>query len=192
MAVLLTTIATASAITAYFWAMPRISLSMDMSESVSVQSALASCDSKILETARTGSGNKCLIPAARGILTAENDGLYYSLSSVGQLCDSTNDWVVIDANRHIELLCSVGATNASIFNLRWRYPKSMNVSMSDMGGSMSRYSEVVPIDFSGGSDFRTVSVFIYLIREAGITGQNIDINRRQLTADNVTLGVRIY
>jgi len=191
-AVLITVIAASASIAAYFWVMPRISLSFDMGETQTVQTALESCDTKILETARTGSGNKCIFPSSRGTITAQYDGIYYSLKSKGRMCDPTLDWISIVPAKHIEFSCNVTSEGTTSYGLRWRYPQTLNITIENLDGSLSRYNELLTVNVTPPTELRTLNVFIYLIKEAGTAGKNIELNRRQLTSDNVTLGVRIY
>ncbi len=191
-AVLLVAIGSVSAVAAYTWASPRISFSFDLSESDAVQRAFESCNDRIIETARTGSSSHCIIPTSRGELTAQSDGLYYTLSSSGRLCDQTSDWVSINAEKHVELLCNVQPGNATMFNLRWRYPKLVSIYAVTLEGNLTRDSDVTPVKFNTTSSFRTVSVFVYLVVTPGGGGQNIDLNRINITSENVTLGIRIY
>ncbi|MEM7824332.1 MAG: hypothetical protein QW227_03100 [Candidatus Aenigmatarchaeota archaeon] len=189
-AVLLAAIAAVTAVAAYTWAAPQINLSFDVTESQAVRAALETCNDKIIETARTGSGNTCVIPASRGVVTAQNDGLYYQLSSSGRLCDPT-DWALINPDKHIELACQVTSENASIYNLRWRYPKQLEINATELSGELRHDVYVTPIEFSN-TTFRTVSVYVYLVSYPGAGGQHVEFSRKDVTPDNVTLNVRIY
>jgi hypothetical protein len=190
-AVLIVVISTVTAISAYSWAAPNVALSFDLSESQAVQAALESCNDRILETARTGSANQCAIPASRGVLTAKTDGLYYSLISAGHICDPSVDWIIIDADDHIEQMCNQLSQNATELDLRWRFPKQLNVQANSMTGNLSRDTTITPVDFAD-TNFRTVSVFVYMIVSPGGGGQNVELTRKDITTENVTLGVRIY
>jgi len=204
------TISTTTAIAAYSWAAPRVALSMELSEAQSVQAAMESCDDRIVETARTGSGNRCIFPASRGAIIARTDGLYYSLESSGRLCDPTVDWVVINAEKHIEVECDLTSKGTSNFNLRWRWPSQITINAEDLAGMGGFVGAIatencpyVPpspssppyppcpqptITFDPADvTFNTITVYVEFELTPGASGKTISLTRVQVAPDKVIL-----
>ena len=209
-AVLLAAIATATSIAAYSWAAPRIAISLELSETSAVQTALVQCNDRITETARTGSGNRCVIPASHGQLTAQTDGLYYQLTSSGRLCDQTADWVTLDEENHVDMHCTITAESGSIYELRWRWPSQITISGQGVGGVTgfvgaigvencpfgppSPTSPPYPpcprpaITFDPTNvTFNTITVYVEFETTPGMTGNTVMLSRVRTEPDKVVL-----
>lgn len=211
-AVLISMIATIAAVAAYSWAIPRINEAFDTAEGQSVRMAMTTCSDKIVETARTGTASRCIIPADRGKLSAQTDGIYYSMLTTAAICDPTVDWATIDPAKHIEFRCGAVA-KARQYELRWRWPNPTVISGDLTSGGFSGFSGEIGTEpgcpWTGSPpyppcpnptitfaptivNFSTVTVFVEFEFKPGAAGKNLELIRTNVTADKVDLKVNMY
>jgi len=147
------------------WAMKTIGESMDLTEVNSIKSQFDTCSERILETARTGTTNKCFFNIDKGVLTGKKEGISYKIISSANICDS-HGLTEIDARRHIWQSCNVSGENR-IFEMLWMFPKELNVSGEKVEGSkMKGESSVGSIGFSEKIEFLTHSSIVQRVNAA--------------------------
>lgn len=212
-AIIVLAISVIAATTAYMWAAPRIAASFEAAEAEAVQVALADCNDRIVETARTGIANRCLIPADRGRLTAETDGLYYSLLTAAPVCDPTADWVSLEPAKRLELKCSF--VERYHYELRWRWPSEIAINgtgLAGMGGFVGMIgTEDCPfepppppasppyppcpepdIKFEPTDvEFETVTMFVEFETIPGARGKIVSMSRVSITPYKIVLKVEL-
>ncbi len=171
------------------WVTTTIDASLDTSEMSNIRNQMALCNDKLVETARTGTSSKCLFSANRGTITAQEDGIYYTLLSKSDICDA-HSWAEVDKERHLESKCDV--TVANVYNLRWRWPKDIQMRGSDFEGVIIKGSETKNITFDDDLHFITISVVVRFEYDKGQSGKTIEISRNALLDDEAILGVNIY
>lgn len=152
-AVLILAIAAGFTSLAGVWTYSSVQASMVSAEMNSMKQAFAACNDKILETARTGSSNRCVFPVDKGKLSAAADGLYYSLLGGKEIC-SPHGWFQIDEKRHIWQKCDA-ADSKRIYQLRWSWPKEVNIEGRAVYGNFSGGEDV---NFNETVFFRTINV----------------------------------
>lgn len=187
-AILIFAIAITLATIAMPWAYNAINRSLEMSEMGTIRKEMALCNDKLIETARTGTANKCIFSAKRGKMSADWDGIYYDLLSTYPICDR-HSWDEIDKERHLESMCDV-TLDIKHYYLRWRWPSEVNMEGSGFGGDIKKAEEhITDIEFDPSVRFTTITVVIEFEAQEGQAGNNIEITRTSLLEDKAVLKV---
>lgn len=181
-ALLILAIAAGLAITVVPWIYHTINLSMDSAEMKSVKTDMIKCSDKILETARTGSGNKCILGISRGELQVKTDGIYYSLLSGGEIC-STHDWALVE--RQVWQKCSQEGSQYN-YQLKWFYPKNDAVLLEGTvnKSSVSGYN-IFTLENRG-------TLFVEFSTPESLKGNTIELTRYYASENTTVLSVNVY
>jgi hypothetical protein len=172
------------------WAMENIGTSMDLSEFKTIKSQFNDCNERIIETARTGSTNKCIFNIKRGELSGRKEGIYYKIISSAPLCDAST-LVEIDPRSHIWQECNVSGKQR-VYGLLWKFPSSLNVTGQGMqGNQMIGQTNIGNINFSSPVNFDTLSLYVNFQYQPGQSGTIVELSRVDVTQTNVTLKVKI-
>ncbi len=192
-AVLITAVAFSLIFFAIPFAITSFSNAQDSSEAATIKQQFVRCGEKILETARTGSSNKCIYSINRGIIFGDVDGIHYKLTSSANLC-SQSDWIQIDEENHVWQRCNVSRSQRT-FETRWAFPSVLTVQMESLSGNFLRINTPdtisAPIIFNTPFNFTTLSLFANFIYTPGESGNDIQISRVSVTTDSVTLALKI-
>lgn len=173
------------------WSIETVGQSMDLSEFKTIKSQFDECNERIIETARTGSTNKCMFNIKRGELSGRGEGIYYKLLSSAPLCDAST-LVEIDPRNHIWQECNVSGKQR-IYGLLWKFPSSLNVSGQGMqGNQMVGQTPLAQINFAGQPlNFVTLTLYVNFQYQPGQTGNIVELSRVDVTQTNITLKVKI-
>lgn len=172
------------------WAVKTIGESMDVSEIDSIKPQFDDCGEKILETARTGTTNKCIFNIKRGTITGKTEGVEYNLLSTAPICDQ-HDLVEIDERTHVWQACSVSGENR-IYSLLWYFPLQLKVNGTDVqGDEVKGKMAVADINFQNPIEFKTLTLYAGFEYVPGEAGDVIEISRVNITETNVTLKIKI-
>jgi hypothetical protein len=172
------------------WAIDNVKTSMDLTEVKSVGPQFADCNSRIIETARTGSTNKCIFSVKQGQISGRADGIYYRILSNAPICDKS-DLAEIDTRNHIWQECNVSGKQRS-YGLLWKFPSTLNVTGEGIeGNQLSGQTSVSDINFGPTSDFDTLTLFVNFQYTVGQIGNVVELSRIDVTQTNVTLRVKI-
>ena len=172
------------------WAMENIGTSMDLAEFKTIKSQFDECNERIIETARTGSTNKCMFNVKRGELSGRQEGIYYKLLSSAPLCD-VSTLVEIDPRNHIWQECNVSGKQR-VYGLLWKFPSSLNVTGEGIQGSqLVGQTNIGNIDFDEPVNFETLSLYVNFQYQLGQAGSIVELSRVDITQTNVTLKVKI-
>ena len=189
-AILIFALAVSMAAIATPWAYATLQKSLDTSEMSTVRSQLGLCNDKLVDTARTGTSNKCIFSANRGKITAQTDGIYYTLTSKAQMCDD-HDWGEVDKDRHLESMCD-SSLDVRTYTMRWRWPANVTMEGKAFSGAILKKDQVESnIAFDSDLTFRTVSVVVEFEYTPGQSGKTVEISRNSLSRDKAVLGVNI-
>jgi len=140
-AIIIAFVAISLSIIAVVWIVPQIEKSMELSEIQIVRNQFEDCNNKIMETARTGSTNKCFFSINKGQLTANTSGINYKITSRAGICDQ-HPWVQINEEKHIWQKCDVSDNNR-IFEMMWSFSSYIVFQLN--GISEKRLGNVVEI-----------------------------------------------
>jgi len=179
--VLIATIGISIAMIVLPWTYTSVSSSMDISEIQSVKADMLKCSDKILETARTGSTNKCFISVSKGELEVKKDGIYYTMTSNDKICDK-HEWTLIEENKQLWQKCIAGST----YQLRWFYPKNDVILLE---------GEIEITSVSGTKNYNLYPkglLFINFDSPKKLTGKNIEITRDSISNNTTVLKINIY
>ncbi len=170
---------------AFPFAYKQIQMNLDRGEINMVKSDFMKCSEKILETARTGNSNRCIFSVSRGDLYIEPDGIYYKISSSGQICEE-HEFALIDFRKKIWQKCK-RMGDKWVYELRWLYPKNDTVIIDGQ----------VSITLPDGSEivsplYNRVSVNVAFETEKELKGKNLEISRKYISGDQAILNVRVY
>ncbi len=172
------------------WFLDTYEKSMEIGEIRTVKGQLEQCNEKLVETARTGTANQCLFSADKGEMTAESDGVYYSITTKADICDDHN-WIEIDPEKHIWQKCKVVATTTN-YNLKWSWPKNITIEGYNLDGEIDRNDvKIADIIFTSPVDFTTLTVLVEFEAVPGQAGKIIEINRISVQEEKVILRVII-
>lgn len=189
-AILIFAIAVSLTAVAVPWAYVAIQRSFDMSEIGTIKDQLALCNDKLVETARTGTSNKCIFSASRGKVSADWDGIYYDLLSTASICDK-HEWGEIDAERHLESKCDVSLETMHYY-LRWRWPSEVKMEGSGFTGELRKKDELESdVAFDPQVQFETLTVVVEFDVAEKTAGNEIEISRTSLLADKAILKVTL-
>lgn len=190
-AVLILVVSVSLIVLALPWALKTIGISVDMTEIQSIKSQFDTCSDRILETARTGSSNKCIFDIKNGKITGRTEGIYYSLLSNGPICDPS-PLVLIDNKTYVWQECNVTGSVRN-FGMLWMFPKELSITGKGIEGSkMQGQSTSGSIDFPNVVSFRTLSLSVDFQYRPGEAGKIVEMTRLNITDQNVTLRVKIY
>jgi hypothetical protein len=171
------------------WSIKTIGESMDLTEVKTIKPQFDKCSEGIIETARTGSTNKCFFNINRGKLTGDIRGLDYKLISSANICDP-HELIKIDEKRFIWQSCSISGGNR-IFEMLWMFPKELNVTgVGVEGNKMKGESSLGSIDFDEKIEFKTLSLNINFQYQPGESGKIVEMSRVNITEQNVTIRVK--
>jgi len=141
------------------WIYGAIHKSLDASEMDTVRDQMGVCNERLVETARTGTSNKCIFSANRGRVTAEWDGIYYDLITTASICDE-HDWAEVDKERHLESTCDE-TFDIKHYILRWRWPSEVRMEGYGFTGELRKEDEdPTPVTFDPEVQFRTLTVVV--------------------------------
>jgi hypothetical protein len=172
------------------WAVKTVGESMDISEIDSIKAQFNDCGEKILETARTGTTNKCIFNIKRGTIKAGEEGVEYNLLSTAPICDQHN-LVEIDERTHVWQACNVSGENR-VYLLLWYFPLQLQVNGTNVQGEQMRgQSNIGNINFDNPINFRTLTLYASFEYIPGEAGNIVEISRVNITETNVTLKVKI-
>lgn len=172
------------------WAVEKVGNSMDITELNSIKSQFVDCDTRIIETARTGSTNKCIFNIKRGEISGRAEGIYYKLVSSAPICDPS-PLTEVDHDSHIWQECNV-SSNQRMFGMLWKFPSSLNVSSTQIqGDQMLGQTSIGDINFTTPVNFTTLTLYVNFQYQTGQTGSIVELSRTDVTQTNVTLKIKI-
>ena len=172
------------------WTIETVGQSMDLAEFKTIKSQFDECNERIIETARTGSTNKCMFNIKRGELSGRTEGIYYKLLSSAPLCDAST-LVEIDPRNHIWQECNVSGKQR-IYGLLWKFPSSLNVSGQGIqGNQMAGQTTTANISFLNPINFNTLTLYVNFQYQPGQVGNVVELSRVDVTQTNITLKVKI-
>ncbi len=173
------------------WVIDTVGESMDMVEVGNIKTQFDACSDRILETARTGTSNKCFFNINRGELIGKAEGLSYNIVSSAPICDS-HPLTKIDDRKHIWQKCSVTGKYRT-YEMLWMFPKELEVNGTGVTGNMVMGEmSSGSIGFPSEIVFRTLSVYVAFEYAPGESGNIVELSRTAVTGDNVTLSVRMH
>ena len=188
--ILIVAIATALVALAFPWATKTINESMDTIEVSFIKSQFETCNEHILETARTGTANKCFFNINRGVIAGRPESLNYTIVSTTSVCDPS-PLTEIDEKSHIWQECWE-VDGLRVYEMMWMFPKELQISGSGVQGSKTKGSSPsTDIDFEPTVQFRTLSVYVNFDYTPGETGNVIEMSRVNITGDDVTLKIKL-
>ena len=172
------------------WAIRTLNISIDLTEIRSIKSQFDTCSDRILETARTGSSNRCFFDIRNGEITGRTEGIYYRLISNGPICDQS-PLIEIDNKTHVWEECNVSGSQR-VFGMLWMFPKELTITGNGIEGSkMQGQSSAGNIDFGNLVSFRTISLGVEFQYQPGEAGKIVEMSRIDINDKNVTLRVKI-
>lgn len=165
------------------FAQKTIGTSIQSAEISNVRADLMKCSDKILDTARTGSGNKCILSATEGKLFVKIDGLYYSLTGNSEIC-APQDWALIDLNKQVWQKCS-SSGDKKIYELRWFYPKN-DVILLEGTVSLTSVSGTRNFDL-----YQKGVLFVQFDSPKDLSGKTIELTRYAASENTTVLSINI-
>jgi len=172
------------------WVGEKIQESIDVSEVSSIKTQFDSCNNMIIETARTGSTNKCIFSVSKGRVTGSQEGINYEVVSSASICDQ-QDWIQIDEKRHIWQKCEVSG-NERIFDIRWKFPSELEIQGQQIVGNQLRgETPIANILFNNPIEFTTITLYILFKYREGEAGNIVEISRVDVNPANITLSIKI-
>ncbi len=172
------------------WLSNTLERSLDIGEMSTIKDQMALCNDKLVETARTGTSNKCIFSSNRGSARAEKDGIYYRLITTAEICDE-HSWGDVDKERHLESSCEV-SSGVHTYELRWRWPSEVTMEGMSFAGNMYKEGGAKEdIDFDEQVTFRTITVIVEFDYTPGQAGKTFEISRLALQEDKAILSVNI-
>ncbi|MEM3609604.1 MAG: hypothetical protein QXK49_02980 [Candidatus Aenigmatarchaeota archaeon] len=173
------------------WVFENIAISMDLAELKSIKSQFDECNERIIETARTGSTNKCIFNIRRGEISGREEGIYYRLISNAPICDES-PLVEIDPKNHIWQEC-VASGKQRVYGLLWKFPATLNITGEGIqGNQMAGQTTVSNINFEETINFETLTLYVNFQYQPGQSGNIIELSRIEITQTNVTLKINFY
>ncbi len=174
------------------WIGGTIDQSLDAGELASIKNQFKVCSNKILETARTGTTNKCIFSISRGKIEGRTEGLQYSLVSKAPIC-TPHLLTIIDEQSHIYQECAqTGETK--VYKMLWMFPSQLKVEAENLLGSQIKGDTPIgSIDFGTGTIvFRTLTLLVEFDYSQDQIGTNVELTRISMSTDKVYIGVKIY
>lgn len=189
-AVLIFSIATGLVIAIVPWAYQTIGNSMDSAEINNIKAELLKCSDKILETARTGSGNKCILSVERGELEVKRDGIYYTILSNGEVC-SEHDWIIIEKGKQLWQMCKIDGKY--LYGLKWQYPQNDIILLEgDITVESISCKNLNTCEENKFSLYNKGVLLVEFYSPEKLTGKNIELTRYSVEANTTVLNVNIY
>jgi hypothetical protein len=189
-AVLILLVAVAMVTVTLPWAIDTVHTSVDMNEIMTIKSQFDVCSDRILETARTGTSNKCIFDIKNGKITGRREGVYYNLISNAPICDKS-PMVEIDPRTHVWQECNISGSQR-VFGMLWMFPKELNVSGNGVeGNKMTGSTSSGSIGFGNNIIFKTLSLGVDFKYNPGESGKIVEMSRINITNKNVTLSISI-
>lgn len=189
-ALLILVIAVALLAVAVPWIYDSLQKSKDISETQAIRGQLEQCNDKLVETARTGTSNRCIFSSEKGAMTAFSDGIYYKITTQAEIC-SQQDWTEINKDKHIWQKCNV-QDGTKQFQLKWSWPNDITIQGQNLDGEILRSnSYVADIKFNDSLDFRTLTLVVQFNFTEGQSGKIIEINRIGFDKEKAILKVEI-
>ncbi len=172
------------------WVFTSLDKSSQISEIQTVNTQMKLCNEKLEETGRIGSSNSCIFAVSEGKMYADTDGIYYEIISDLDICDEAN-WAEIDPKNHLWQKCDVIGDNR-IYSARWSWIDELEITGESISGNIYRYnSPISSINFDSNVTFRTLTVFIEFDFTEGQAGNIIEVSRKSIEEDKITLSVNI-
>lgn len=140
-AIIIAFVAISLSILAVVWIVPQIEESIELNEIQVIRNQFEECNDKIMETARTGSTNKCFFSINKGQLTANTSNINYIITSKVGICDQ-HPWVQINEEKHLWQKCDVSDNNR-IFEIMWNFSSYIIFQLN--GISEKRLGNVIEI-----------------------------------------------
>jgi len=100
--------------------------SLDTSEFETIKSQFEDCNRKIMETARTGSTNRCSLSAEKGEVVVGGDTILYKIVTNANICNESG-WVKI--NENLWQICTVYG-GSRLYQLKWDSPEILFQSLT--------------------------------------------------------------
>ena len=163
------------------FAQKTIGTSIQSAEISNVRADFLKCSDKILDTARTGSGNKCILSATEGKLFVKTDGLYYSLTGNGEIC-APQDWALVDLSKQVWQKCSPSGDKKT-YELRWFYPKN-DVILLEGTVSLTSVSGTRNFDL-----YQKGVLFVQFDSPKDLSGKTIELTRYYASENTTVLSV---
>jgi len=136
--------------------------SLDISEFETIKSQFEDCNRKILETARTGSINRCSFSAGRGEVVVGGDTILYKIVTNANICDESN-WIKINGN--LWHMCTVYG-GSRLYQLKWDSPE---ILFQILGGK--------PFGKLSGIEIKKVRDIKIVIEGKETSGALLDVRR---------------
>ena len=173
---------------------PWVSTSLDQSSQISeiqtVNTQMGLCNEKLEETGRVGSSNTCIFSIRNGRMYAETDGIYYEVISDLDICDES-EWSEIEPENHLWQRCEI-VDQKTVYQAKWTWVNDTQIIGEGISGNVYRYENPISsITFNDTTTFRTLTVFIEFDFTPGQAGNIIQINRKSVEEDKITLSVDI-
>ncbi|MCD6476956.1 MAG: hypothetical protein J7K26_02190 [Candidatus Aenigmarchaeota archaeon] len=191
-AVLIFAIATALAAFALPWAYNSLQKSLDIMEINKIKKEFEICNDKLIDTARTGTSNRCLFSVKRGGLVVEQDGIYYTIQSKSNICDE-QAWTPINLEKHLWQRCDKDIKK-KILKFKWYYPKDVTIQGTGFNGDIivdQNENNAIDIKFDKNIDFITLTVVIEFEFTEGQQGNIVDISRLSITDEKTVLNIKV-
>lgn len=158
-------------------------VSIQTAEISNARADFLKCSDKILDTARTGSGNKCILSVTEGKLSVKTDGLYYSLTGEGEIC-AVQDWALVETNRQVWQKCAASG-DEKIYELKWFYPKN-DVILLEGSVNLTSVSGTRNFDL-----YQKGALFVEFDSPKELTGKVIELTRYSATENTTVLSINI-
>ncbi len=182
-AVLVLAIIIAAASAGIPFAQKTLGSSVESSEMSYIRADFLKCSDKILDTARTGSGNKCILSASEGKISVRTDGLYYSLLSNNEIC-ALQDWALIDVSKEVWQRCTASG-NKKLYELKWFYPKN-DVVLLEGTVTLTSVSGTQNLNL-----YQKGALFIEFSSPKDLSGKVIELTRYSASENTTVLSVNI-
>jgi len=182
-AVLVLAIIIAAASAGIPFAQKTLGSSVESSEISYIRADFLKCSDKILDTARTGSGNKCILSASEGKISVRTDGLYYSLLSNNEIC-ALQDWALIDVSKEVWQRCTASG-NKKLYELKWFYPKN-DVVLLEGTVTLTSVSGTQNLNL-----YQKGVLFIEFDSPKDLSGKVIELTRYSASENTTVLSINI-
>jgi len=170
------------------WTMKTLGESMDITEIKSIAPQFKACSEKIIETARTGTTNKCVFSVSRGEIKGRKEGIDYRIVSTAEVCDQ-QDLTLIDDRSHIYQACNVSAKER-FYEMFWMFPSQLKVNGTDVEGmQLKGQTPIGNIIFEDPIQFKTLTLFVEFEYIPGESGKIVEISRINITEDKLYLRI---
>lgn len=174
------------------WLGDTINQSLETGEVSAIYSQFKSCSEKILETARTGTTNKCIFSISKGKIIGKTEGIEYSLVSNAPICDEHNQ-TLIDEQSHIYQSCNISGMSR-VFTMLWMFPSEIKIEAEGLQGSEIKGDTPVGIiDFGAGPiEFKTITLLVEFEYNEKESGGTVELGRKSISTEKVIITLKIY